>query len=252
MSFCLSVPELEKWTERVSPYVDEFKYFFEQHDLWNVLLPGKNKIGTEEPTKYRILNKGSIVDRLGRPLPIFQDSEDASKKENEALFKLFESDHDVELVAENIFVAFEYSENMKRKRWLKAIAPDKMKASLFKKIFKIPFRKPNNTVYNEECVRLVPMIGKKKLGGAISHEAIHSFIRKGLLETFVKDDEITEKERKAARESNNFKARKKSIPIYSDAGPLTREVSDHVSFERCGPAQNVKVLSRGESKVIFL
>ena len=253
MSFCLSVHELEKWTERVSPYIDVFKDFFEQHDLWNTFLSEKKEINTEaeEPTKYRILNKGSIVDRLGRPLPIFQDSEDMIKKENEDLFKLFESDHDVELIAENIFVAFEYSENMKRKRWLKAIAPDKMKASLFKKIFKIPFRRPNATVYNEECVRLVPMIGKKKLGGAISHEAIHSFIRKGLLETFVKDDEITEKERKAARESNNFKARKKSIPIYSDVGPPTREVSEYIDFERCGPAQNVKVLSRGESKVNF-
>ena len=174
MSICLSDHELEKWTERVSPYVDEFKYFFEQHDLWNVLLPGKNKIGTEEPTKYRILNKGSIVDRLGRPLPIFQDSEDMIKKENEDLFKLFESDHDVELVAENILVAFEYSEKIGEKRWLKAIAQ------------------------NEECVRLVPMIGEKEICGAISHKAIHSFITKGLLKTFVKDDEITEEEIKAA------------------------------------------------------
>ena len=252
MAFCLPIVELEKWTERVSPYVSVFKNFFEQHDLWNILLPGKKyKVGTEEPTKYRILNKGSIVDRVGKPLPIFQDPEDANNEENEAIFKLFESDHDVELVAENIFVAFEYSENMKRKRWLKAIAPTKMKTSLFKKMTKILFRRPNATVYDEECIRLVPMIGKKKLGGAISHEAIHSFIRKGLLETFVKDDEITEEERKAALESNSFKARKKSIPIYSDAGPPTREVSDYISFERCGPAQNVKVLSRGESKVVY-
>jgi len=252
MSFCLTIQDLEKWTERVSPYVDVFKYFFEHYDLWNVLLPtGKKQIGIEEPTKYRILNKGSIADRLGRPLPLFQDSGDTSKKENADLFKLFESDHDVELVAENIFVAFEYSENMKKKRWLKAIGPTKMKTSIFKKMIRILFRRPNAKVYDEECIRLVPMIGKKKLGGAISHEAIHSFIRKGLLETFVKDDEITEEERKAALESNSFKARKKSIPIYSDAGPPTREVSDYISFERCGPAQNVKVLSRGESKVVF-
>ena len=45
------------------------------------------------------------MDRLGKPLPIFQDIDDTNN-ENEALFKLFESDHDVELVAENIFVAF--------------------------------------------------------------------------------------------------------------------------------------------------
>ena len=229
MSFCLSVHELEKWTERVSPYIDVFKDFFEQHDLWNTLLSEKKEINTEveEPTKYRILNKGSIVDRLGRPLPIFQDSEDMIKKENEDLFKLFESDHDVELVAENILVAFEYSEKIGEKRWLKAIAQ------------------------KEECVRLVPMIGEKEICGAISHKAIHSFITKGLLKTFVKDDEITEEEIKAALESNSFKARKKSIPIYSDAGPPTREVSEYIDFERCGPAQNVKVLSRGESKVNF-
>ena len=229
MSFCLSVHELEKWTERVSPYIDVFKDFFEQHDLWNTLLSEKKEINTEveEPTKYRILNKGSIVDRLGRPLPIFQDSEDMIKKENEDLFKLFESDHDVELVAENIVVAFEYSEKIGEKRWLKAIAQ------------------------KEECVRLVPMIGEKEICGAISHKAIHSFITKGLLKTFVKDDEITEEEIKAALESNSFKARKKSIPIYSDAGPPTREVSEYIDFERCGPAQNVKVLSRGESKVNF-
>ena len=229
MSFCLSVHELEKWTERVSPYIDVFKDFFEQHDLWNTFLSEKKEINTEaeEPTKYRILNKGSIVDRLGRPLPIFQDSEDMIKKENEDLFKLFESDHDVELVAENILVAFEYSEKIGEKRWLKAIAQ------------------------NEECVRLVPMIGEKEICGAISHKAIHSFITKGLLKTFVKDDEITEEEIKAALESNSFKARKKSIPIYSDAGPPTREVSEYIDFERCGPAQNVKVLSRGESKVNF-
>ena len=251
MSICLSAHELERWTERVSPYVNLFKNFFEQHDLWNTLLSGKNQIDTEaeEPTKYRILHKGSIVDGFGTPLPIFQDAEDTSNKENKDLFKLFESDHDVELIAENIIVAFEYSKKRREKRWLKAIAPDKMKASLFKKSFKIIFRRPNDTVYNEECVRLVPMIGEKKICGAISHELIHSFIRQGLLETFVKEDEIPEEERKAALDSNNFKARKKSIPIYSEAEPP--KVSDYISFERCGPAHNVKVLSRGESKVIL-
>lgn len=236
MSFCLSVPELEKWTERVSPYVDVFKNFFEQHDLWTILFPGEYKIDTEEPTKYRILNKGSIVDRLGKPLPIFQESEDTNNKENEALFKLFESDHDVELVAENIFVDFECSEEMKGKRWIKAIAPNEMS---------------DDSVYNQECIRLVPMFGEKKLGGEISHGAVHKFIRQGLIETFVKD-EITEEEMKAALESNSFKARKRSIPMYSNTGPPTREVSEQIDFERCGPAQNVKVLSRGESKVYFV
>lgn len=246
MSFCLSVNELEKWTERVSPYVDVFKCFFEKHDLWNILLSGENQIGTEEPTKYRILNKGGIMDRLGKPLPIFQDIDDTNN-ENEALFKLFESDHDVELVAENIFVAFEYSGKMKRKRWIKAVAPKK--DSFLKKMFKkITFRMPDETVCNEECIRLVPMFGKKKLGGEISHGAVHRFIREGLVETFVKD-EITDEERKDALESNTFKARKRSIPMYSKTGPPTREVSDRIDFLRCGPAQNVKVLSRGESKV---
>ena len=37
--------------------------------------------------------------------------------------------------------------------------------------------------------------------------------------------------------------------MYSKTGPPTREVSDRIDFLRCGPAQNVKVLSRGESKV---
>ena len=133
MSICLSDHELEKWTERVSPYVNLFKNYFEQHDLWNTLLSGKNQIDTEaeEPTKYRILHKGSIVDGFGTPLPLFQDAEDTRNKENEEFFKLFESDHDVELIAENIFVAFEYCEKIGEKRWLKAIAPDKMTASLF-------------------------------------------------------------------------------------------------------------------------
>ena len=236
MTFCLTVNELEKWTERVLPYVDVFKNFFEQHDLWSILLPLEYKIGTEEPTKYRILHKGSIVDRLGKPLPIFQDFEDSNNKENEALFKLFESDHDVELVAENILVDFESSEEMKRKRWIKAIAPNEMS---------------DDRVHNQECIRLVPMFGEKKLGGEISHGAVHKFIRHGLIETFVKD-EITEEEMKAALESNSFKARKRSIPMNSETGPPTREVSDQIWVERCGPAQNVRVLSRGESKVYFV
>ena len=251
MAFCLPVEEVEKWTERVSPYVDVFKNFFEQHDLWNILLPGKYKTGTEEPTKYRILNKGSIVDRVGKPLPIFQDPEDVNNEENEALFKLFESDHDVELVAENILVAFEYSEKMKRKRWIKAIDPKKKKISFLKKFLKINFRMSNEKVYTDECIRLVPMFGEEKLGGEISHKAVHRFIRKGLIETFVKD-ELTEKEMKAALKSNSFNARKRSIPMYSNTGPPTREVSDRIDFVRCGPAQNVKVLSRGESKVYFV
>ena len=228
MAFCLTVNELEKWSERVLPYVDVIKHYFEQHSLWHILLPGKKQIGTEEPTKYRILNKGSIVDRLGMPLPIFQDTED----ENEALFKLFETDHDVELVAENISVAFEYSEKMKEKCWIKAIAPDKKHVS----------------IYNQQCVRLVPMFGENIVDGEISHEAVHSFIRRGLIETFVKD-EITDEEEMMAINSNSYKARRKSIPIYSKTGPPTREVSEEIGFERCGPAHNVRVLSRGESKV---
>ena len=182
----------------------------------------------EEPTKYRILNKGSIMDRLGRPLRIFQDFNETYNMEYEALFKLFESDHDVELVAENIFVAFEYSEKMKAKRWIKAVSDE--------------------TVCNQECIRLVPMFGKEVIGAEISHVAVHRFIREGLVETFVKE-EITEEDRKAALGSKRFQARRKSIPMYSKTGPPTREVSNQITFAQCGPAQNVRVLSRGESRV---
>ena len=122
------------------------------------------------------------MDRLGRPLPLFQGMDEIRNTEYEALVKLFESDHDVELVAENILVAFEYSEKMETKRWIKAIADE--------------------TVCNPECIRLVPMFGKEEIGGEISHVAVHRFIREGLIETFVKD-EITEEERKAALGSKN-------------------------------------------------
>ena len=250
MNFCLSIDGMRQWTARVSPYVEAIKCFSEKRDLWDILLSEDTQIGTDtsdvaedpsggtscavyplikEPTKYRILNKGSIMDGQGRPLPIFQDFEDTNYKEYEALFKLFESDHDVELVAENILVAFEYSEKMETKRWIKAIADE--------------------TVCNQECIRLVPMFGKEEIGCEISHVAVHRFIREGLIETFVKD-EITEEDRKAALESNSkVKARRKSIPMYSKNGPPTREVSNQITFAQCGPAQNVRVLSRGESRV---
>ena len=211
MTFCLSIEDLKKWEEMVSPYVGRFKCYFENHgSLWNILL-SEIPTGTEEPsegadieepTTYRVLNKGSIMDRVGRPLPLFQVDETNNNKENEAMFKPFESDHDVELVAENILVAFEYSEQMKTKRWIKAITDE--------------------TVCNPECIKLVPMFGKEEIGGEISHVAVHRFIREGLIDTFVKD-EITEEERKAALESNRFQARKKSIPMNSKTGPPTRE-----------------------------
>ena len=239
MTFCLSIEDLKKWEEMVSPYVGRFKCYFENHgSLWNILL-SEIPTGTEEPsegadieepTTYRVLNKGSIMDRVGRPLPLFQVDETNNNKENEAMFKPFESDHDVELVAENILVAFEYSEKMKTKRWIKAITDE--------------------TVCNPECIKLVPMFGKEEIGGEISHVAVHRFIREGLIDTFVKD-EITEEERKAALESNRFQARKKSIPMNSKTGPPTREVSNQITFAQCGPAQNVRVLSRGESRVCF-
>ena len=232
MTFCLSVEGLKKWEEMVSPYVGRFKCYFEKHgSLWNILLSEKpTGIDDEEPTRYRILNKGSIMDRQGLPLPLFQVLDETNNnKENEALFKLFESDHDVELVAENILVAFEYSEKMETKRWIKAIADE--------------------TVCNQECIRLVPMFGKEEIGCEISHVAVHRFIREGLIETFVKKDEMTEEDRKAALGSNRFQARKKSIPMFSNTGPPTREVSDQITLVQCGPAQNVRVLSRGESRV---
>ena len=250
-NFCLSVGETRQWERRVSPYVEAIKCFSEKRDLWDILLPENTQIDTEiatgqeepygrrdndvfhriqEPTKYRILNKGSIMDRLGRPLRIFQDFNETYNTEYEALFKLFESDHDVELVAENIFVAFEYSEKMKAKRWIKAVSDE--------------------TVCNQECIRLVPMFGKEVIGAEISHVAVHRFIREGLVETFVKE-EITEEDRKAALGSKRFQARRKSIPMYSKTGPPTREVSNQITFAQCGPAQNVRVLSRGESRVCF-
>ena len=245
MPFCLSIDGMRQWTARVSPYVEAIKCFSEERDLWDILLSEDTEIGTDssdvtedpsggtssavyplirEPTKYRILNKGSIMDGQGRPLPIFQDFEDRNNKEYEALFKLFESDHDVELVAENILVAFEYSEKMETKRWIKAVA--------------------DGTVCNPECIRLVPMFGKEEIGCEISHVAVHRFIREGLIETFVKEED-----RKAALESNRVQARRRSIPMYSKTGPPTWEVSNQITFVQCGPAQNVRVLSRGESRV---
>ena len=200
------------------------------------------------------------MDQLGKPFPMFGVSEDGSH-ENDDFFKLLEADHDVELIAENILVAFEYTDTMRNKRWIKAVipGPGHTNVSCYKKM-SMMLRSTKRTgarsgrkiaskksVYSLECVRLIPMFGKMKLGGEISHNSVHSFMRKGLIETFVED--ITEEQKTDASESNTFKAKRKSIPINSVTEPWRREMSDHVILERKGPAQGVRVLSRGESKV---